>query len=529
MQIIHSVLLLLFTIGLTAQQSADNQWIMQFDNSTAFQKVKRQLEPYSTKCLSESLHIYLFEFDPLEEISKGSLEQHVLINSAGPNLPVNTRVDPNDPVYPDQWNLTRIEVDKVWDTGTGGTTANGTEIVIAIIDEGFDFDHAEMTNNLWLNQDEIPGNNIDDDANGYPDDIVGIDLTTDDGDINIASHGTGVAGIIGAEGDNELAMTGINWNTRMMLVSGADSIDKIIAGYDYVLEQRKRFNESNGAEGAYVVATNLSLGVGNQFGSDWPIWCNMYDALGEQGVLNVGATTNGGLDVSISGDLPSTCPNEHLIVATTSDEMDGFNQTSGFSEEFVDLGAPGFVTSLGVGGGLQEFQGTSASSPHVAGLIALLYSIDCEELYTQSLTNPAATALFVKRAILDGTDKFPAFQGVTSTGGRLNAFNALLNMSDICGENQLGDLDITVYKNPTSLDFIELDYITNSFGTHDLSLYDTAGRLIDRWTFNPELFGSRRIKLNTSGLYSTTLHPGLYILTIENENDHASTKLMIAN
>ena len=168
---------------------------------------------------------------------------------------------------------------------------------------------------------KLPDNGIDDDNNGYVDDYNGFDSAADDGDPNAEpfnAHGTPVAGIIGAVGDNELGVTGVNWDVKIMTVRNAflDSESEVLQAYLYVLDQRRRYDASGGTEGAYVVATNASWGRAYGDVADSPIWCGLYDDLGEAGILNVGATANANIDVDAVGDLPTNCPSDYLIGVT---------------------------------------------------------------------------------------------------------------------------------------------------------------------------------------------------------------------
>src|SRR5690606_10835357 len=120
------------------------------------------------------------------------------------------------------------------------------DVVVAIIDGGFDIDHEDLKENIWRNEGEIPDNGIDDDGNGYVDDIVGWNAQLGNGKVALDDHGTLVAGVIGARGNNATGVTGINWNTKMMLVSiqSADTAT-VVAAYGYVLKQKELWLKTN--------------------------------------------------------------------------------------------------------------------------------------------------------------------------------------------------------------------------------------------------------------------------------------------
>src|SRR5690606_27888318 len=143
---------------------------------------------------------------------------------------------------------------------------DGDTIVVAIIDDGINPNHPDIQGNLWNNRHEIAGNGIDDDLNGYVDDVLGWNTYSTPMNDNITGgswgggHGTPVAGIVGAKGDNNVGVAGVNWNVKLMIiVGGGDQADALTA-YGYVLASRKQYNETNGEKGAFIVSTNASWG-----------------------------------------------------------------------------------------------------------------------------------------------------------------------------------------------------------------------------------------------------------------------------
>ncbi|MEK9156558.1 MAG: S8 family serine peptidase, partial [Patescibacteria group bacterium] len=128
---------------------------------------------------------------------------------------------PNDAFFGDQWYLPRIGAPEAW-----GITTGDSDLIIAVLDTGIDLDHPDLVQNLWVNDDEIPGNHKDDDDNGFVDDYHGWDFVNDDEspepevaatpDLGAISHGTLIAGLIGAQSDNEIGYTGILWEVDIM-------------------------------------------------------------------------------------------------------------------------------------------------------------------------------------------------------------------------------------------------------------------------------------------------------------------------
>lgn len=339
---------------------------------------------------------------------------------------------PNDPSFAQQWfwvtednSPGAIDADLAWDISTGGTTSDGQEIVVAVIDDGIDSNHPDLMNNLWINNLEVPDNGLDDDGNGYIDDYFGWNINNDNDDIefdpNGPGHGVTVAGMVGAEGNNNAGITGVNWRSKMMIVKNNDGITQSLAleAYAYPLAARKLYNETNGAKGAFVVATNASWGLNFQNAGDAPIWCNFYDSLGHAGIVNCAATTNLNINVDTDGDLPTTCPSEYLIAVTRT----GINeeQGGGFGTEHIDLGAPGIaIYSTEKNSTYGTSTGTSLSSPLVAGMVAFLYSIPDNQLTTIAKTDPQAAATLARQYILNGVRAVDGYETLVATGGIAN-------------------------------------------------------------------------------------------------------------
>ncbi|OWY25101.1 T9SS C-terminal target domain-containing protein [Sphingobacteriales bacterium UPWRP_1] len=405
------------------------------------------------KNLAPTLRIYQLRFDYTridQQKLLHALFHHPAVQTVQNNHLVTYRATiPNDPQFPDQWQYINdgssggvpdadIDAELAWDITTGGVTAIGDTIVVCIVDDGLDLTHQDFAGNRWFNYAEIPGNGIDDDGNGYTDDYRGwnADFTNDDisGGFFGGWHGTPVTGIVGARGNNNIGVAGVNWNVKLMVVVGGGDEAAAIAAYAYPLTMRTRYNDTNGQQGAFVVATNSSWGTDYGQPEDAPLWCAMYDEMGEQGILSAGATANVNLNVDVDGDLPTACPSDYLIAVTNMRRNDVKVTQAAYGLINVDLGAFGEDTWTAAKGNQYEgFGGTSGATPHVAGTVGLIYSAPCYQLAALAHSNPAAAALLVKQFILDGTDPNASLAGITVTGGRLNLFNSLqLAMSMDC-------------------------------------------------------------------------------------------------
>ena len=482
------------------------------------------------KTLCKRLDIYLLILDTNDGIDVSEsvityLDTKHTTNYAYQNQKTQKRATPSDSRYPNQWNLALVKAEEAWDVTTGGTDVNGQEIVIAVMDDGFDIDHEDIQNNLWINPKEIIGNGMDDDFNGYIDDEHGIDLVSGSPSIISKSHGTSVMGIMGADSDNSKGITGVNWNTKVMVLSSVTNEARVIEGYDYIYQMRKRYNLSNGDNGAFVVATNYSLGIDDQFGEDHPAWCNMYDLLGDVGVVSVGATTNSNTNVDLDGDLPTTCSSPYFIGVTNTNRDDEKVTNAGYGLQNIDLSAPGRNTeTLKPNSEYGTFGGTSASAPHVAGAIGLLNALPCENLSAFIKENPSESALRIREAILNGVDPLVTLDGTTATGGRLNIVNAMTDLAEYCTTDPSipisGDLQVDYVRNDSNGRYTVF-YKSPDTQPVMVSIYDMTGRLLYNASSQPGIFSRSNERLDLGG-YSD----GTYIVTLTMGDEIASRRFI---
>ena len=407
--------------------------------------------------LSGLAGIHLFSYDDVamgEEMLLRALNDLPFVEAAQLNHYVEERATPNDPQFGSQWHHidasdNDIDSDLAWDITTGGSTANGDRIVVAVLEGGgSNYNHVDLIDNHWVNNEEIPGNGIDDDNNGFVDDYNGWNAGSNNDAIAAGGHGTSVSGMIGATGNNGNGGAGVNWDVEIMQVDmgGGLTESNVIAAYNYPYTMRNLYNTSGGTQGAFVVATNASWGIDGANPANYPVWCAYYDDLGAAGILNCGATANNNVNIDVVGDMPTGCGSDYMVAVTATNDSD-VRTFSGYGATTIDLGAPGENVFLPSGStGYGGTSGTSFASPCVAGGIALVYSAPCADLASSALTSPQATADAVRGYILSGVDAVPNLVGETVTGGRLNVRNAL----DLAIEDCNPDLGCT---DPTACNY----------------------------------------------------------------------------
>jgi subtilisin family serine protease len=349
----------------------------------------------------------------LEAVAELASRSDVLY--AEPNYIWRATRTPNDPRFADQYGLTRINAPTAWNT-----TIGSRNIVVGVLDGGVNIAHEDLRDNIWTNPGEVPNNNFDDDGNGKIDDVNGWDFEHDDKTVYDAEdgddHATHVAGTIGAEGDNALGVTGVNWEVSIMSlkVLGPDggSVSNIIDGYQYALQMRQRgvnlrvLNNSYGGPGKSQAALDAIVQLNNA------------------GILFVAAAGNGGGDgVGDDNfsfpDFPSNYNVANVIAVASTNNADGLSSFSNFSSRLVSIGAPGSsilstVPSFVNASGYEFFGGTSMASPHVAGAAALVLSV-----------KPDLPLANLRGVLAFTGDRIAALDGKTTTGRRLNVANAL--------------------------------------------------------------------------------------------------------
>lgn len=512
------IILCLFCQTLLAQerQAIEGEYILMLENgerpSTVIEQTPAKSKDVTKRLLSERLNIWLIAFQKATSFSNNmlaSFRRMAEVEIAQRNHNVSQRDTlPNDPLFPQKWSLDNdgqaggvngadISAPKAWEKATGGVTASGDTVVVAVIDGGFDLQHEDLE--FWKNEKEVPGNGIDDDNNGYIDDHDGWNAYNQDGSLPSGNHGTHVTGIVGAKGNNNTGITGVNWNVEIMPIAGSSSDEAtVLESYGYALEMRALYEETDGQEGAFIVATNSSFGVDFADPANYPLWCAFYDSMGAYGILNAAATINSNENVDNVGDVPTGCSSPWMVSVTNSNRQDQLNSSAGYGIASIDLAAPGTdINSTVPGNQYSDLSGTSMATPHVTGAIALMYSVDCPELMNAYNNAPASVALTVKDILLATTDTPSTLKGKTVSDGRLNVNKAIDSLKSMfcvncvsasfqkvpptCPNDSNGVIEVSI---PDSTSQYQIDWSNGNSGrftfdltggSYKLTISDTTG------------------------------------------------------
>lgn len=552
-----NLLIILFSItGLSysqTQNKVEGELIVMVENSSSIETLCKELNTdyvgFDIKVkeqISRRINVWLLNYNTTNYSSDLALEIVKLKNRTTlaqfnhTNIVARGDTCPSDPqFFPQQWNMKNtgqnsgvtgadIEACKAWGLTTNTVTAHGDTIVVAVIDDGFYLPHTDI--NFFRNYNEIPNNGIDDDGNGYIDDTLGWNTYFDTNRVTYSNHGTAVSGIIGAKANNGIGVAGVNWGMQIMPIQGSSGNEAtVLKSYGYVLEMRALYESSNGAKGAYVVATNSSFGINNADAAGYPLWCAFYDSLGAYGILSCAATANANTNVDIDDDMPTTCLSDFLISVTSTTRTDNKVTQAGYGPIHIDIGAPGdAITSTFSGNSYGTDNGTSFATPHVTGAVAFMYAVACRDFINLYKSNPDSIALEIKDIILTYSDSNANLLGLTTSGKRLNLYKSALHIiSNLpCGfvgieKREENFSSISLYPNPNNGYFkVELENFIK--GKYSYYIIDVTGKVI----LNSEIavnYESEVLEINSS-----KLDKGVYFLCLKSPfNNQQNIKFVV--
>tara|TARA_B110000211_G_scaffold232584_1_gene296654 strand:- start:6527 stop:9037 length:2511 start_codon:yes stop_codon:yes gene_type:complete len=346
------------------------------------------------------------------------LRKNPAILYAEPDYIVSKAGVPNDARFDELWGMHNtgqtggvddadIDAPEAWDISKGSR-----DVVVGVIDTGVDYNHPDLTANMWVNPGEIAGDGIDNDNNGFIDDVHGINAITNSGDpMDDNGHGTHVSGTIGATGNDGVGVAGVNHNVsiigcKFLDGNGDGSTSDALTCIDYFVDLKNNHNVD-------VSTLNNSWGGGGFSQA-------LYDSItatSDANILFVAAAGNGGYDNDASPSYPSSYDHDSVLAVAGTNHTDAMYTSSQYGLTSVDIAAPARnVLSTVPGGGYSSFTGTSMATPHVAGAAALVLSV-----------NPELSAVELKELLMNSGDANPATEGKTVSGKRLNIHNALLD------------------------------------------------------------------------------------------------------
>jgi len=346
-----------------------------------------------------------------------SLKANPMVDVAEPNLIYHINRLPDDPLLGNLWGMKNIGqkdsqgkvgvpgvdigMEQAWDVETGSD-----KMVVAVIDTGVDFTHPDLQANLWTNEAEANGQpGVDDDGNGVIDDIHGYNAITGTGDAHDdQGHGSHCSGTIGAKGNDGKGIVGVNWDVKIMAVKflsaqGSGTLEDAVKAIDYANRM-----------GAKVMSNSWGGGGFSQTLLD------VIKQSNEKGAIFIAAAGNDNNNNDTRPSYPATYDVPNIISVAAIDNQGARASFSSYGKKTVHVGAPGVNVYSSTGGAYDSWSGTSMATPHVSGIAALVWSHE-----------PSLTNLQLKERILTTARPIAGLKGKVSTGGLVNAYNALTN------------------------------------------------------------------------------------------------------
>jgi serine protease len=339
------------------------------------------------------------------------------VDFAQPDYQIQSERTPNDPSFYLQWglrNASQFGGKTGADIGAAtawGYTTNASSLIVAVIDSGVDYNHPDLAANMWHNPGEVAGNGKDDDGDGYVDDVYGADFTTATPGVNPLDnngHGTVVAGILGAVGNNGLGVSGVAWNVKIMDLkfldaSGNGATSNAVQAIYYAVNKGAKIINASWGGSAGSAALQSAI-----------------DYARAHGVIFVTSAGNNAADNDVSPAYPADYTQDNVVAVAATDWNDNLASFSNYGKNTVALAAPGsyiystYPTEIDSKTPYRYYSGTSMAAPFVSGAMALVWGMHPEWSYSQVIND-----------VLKTVDPLPSLSGKVKTGGRLDLAKAV--------------------------------------------------------------------------------------------------------
>lgn len=393
------------------------------------------------------------------------LNKHPSVLYAEPDYILSADVMPDDSRFSELWGMHNtgqtggtadadIDAPEAWEISTGTR-----DVVVGVIDTGVDHTHPDLAANMWVNPGEIAGDGVDNDGNGYIDDVYGINAITNVGDpMDDQGHGSHVAGTIGAAGNNGLGVVGVNHTTaivgcKFLSAAGTGSSSDAIKCIDYMVGLKN--------SGVNLRVMNNSWGGGG-FSQ---VLADAITSSEEADILFVAAAGNDGVDNDANPHYPSSYEHESILAVAGTNHTDAIYSASQWGLTSVDIAAPARNVLSTVPGGYATYSGTSMATPHVAGAAALVLSV-----------NPDLSAIELKELLMESGDANAATEGLTVSGNRLNVHNALQDADPQPGfRMNVAPVNTTITAGETATYTFNVASVADWSGDIELSVTDSLG------------------------------------------------------
>ena len=398
---------------LAEEKAIKNEFLVRFSSPVSTQALEELNKQLGLNIRKENkLSGSLFCEGNLDKNVAKNLIASGLVDYIEPNYELKSVNTPNDPLLRSQWpnqeqdNDIDLDLMDAWQVTTGSD-----EVVVGVIDSGINYNHPDLIGNTWQNPAEIPFNGIDDDANGVVDDYYGFNSVSNTGDpIDNNGHGSHVSGIIGAQGNNSLGTSGVNWNVKLLGIkfldgAGFASTQNAIEAIEYAVAMKRR-------------GVNLKVLSNSWGGSNFSR--ALEDAVrssNQAGILFVAAAGNSGTNNDLRPIYPSSLGIENVVSVSAVDQEGNLANFSNYGRQSVDLAGPGVdIYSTWLGSDYNTLSGTSMAAPYVAGVAALILSAE-----------PDLSISELKARLTSTIRTLPGLNGLMQSAGMVNAGFAINN------------------------------------------------------------------------------------------------------